>query len=59
MADICATCKAKVTVALSPNRKKILLDFPGEKRIVVDEDGICHIYDTFTSHLVTCEKRRG
>jgi len=30
------------------------LDFPGEKRVVIDQDGIAHIYDTFVSHFVTC-----
>jgi hypothetical protein len=30
------------------------LDFPGEKRIVVDEDGVLHIVDTYISHFATC-----
>ncbi len=47
-------CGARITWAKSVNGNPMPLDFPGEKRVVIDQDGIAHIYDTFVSHFVTC-----
>ena len=54
MPSLCKSCQAKITWAKSVNGKPMPLDFPGEKRIVVDEDGVAHVLDTFVSHFATC-----
>jgi len=54
MPSLCKSCGAKITWAKFISGKATPLDFPGEKRIVIDQDGIAHVYDTFVSHFVTC-----
>lgn len=54
MPSLCRSCGAQITWATFASGKHTPLDFPGEKRIVIDEDGIAHVYDTFVSHFSTC-----
>jgi hypothetical protein len=63
MPSNCRTCGAKIAWVTFESGKKAPLDFPGEKRIVVDSDGVAHVYDTYVSHFSTCpdaaEHRKG
>ena len=54
MPSLCKSCGAKVTWAKFKSGKPAILDFPPEKRIVVDEDGVARILDTYISHFATC-----
>ena len=54
MPSNCKTCGAKITWAKTESGKHMPLDFPGEKRIIVDNGGVIHILDTFISHFSSC-----
>jgi hypothetical protein len=54
MPSNCRTCGAKITWARTEAGKNTPLDFPGEKRVVIDEDGVARVFDTFVSHFSTC-----
>ena len=54
MPSLCKSCQAKIIWAKSVSGTPMPLDFPGEKRVVVDEDGVFHILDTYISHFATC-----
>jgi hypothetical protein len=53
MPSFCKSCEAKITWVKTAAGRPMPLDFPGEKRVVV-QDGIGYVLDTYISHFATC-----
>ena len=53
----CKSCGAQILWANTANGKRAPLDYPGEKRMVIEND-VAVFKPTYTSHFATCPHAR-